>query len=95
MGGLGGLVVGGLIGSMLFGGMGHGFGGGFGLLAGAWNVVQHPANLQAAEISGQRQPCFGTEAVLSALIPRKEYLPEDPIELQTDGLLSTASASTR
>jgi predicted lipid-binding transport protein (Tim44 family) len=32
MGGLGGLVVGGLIGSMLFGGMGHGFGGGFGLL---------------------------------------------------------------
>lgn len=32
MGGIGGLVVGGLIGSMLFGGMGHGLGGGVGLL---------------------------------------------------------------
>ena len=39
----------------------------FGALANARNVVQHPANLQAAEISGQRQAGLGAKPVGSAV----------------------------
>ena len=39
----------------------------FGALACAWNVIQHPANLQAAEVGGERQAGLCPKPIGSAV----------------------------